>query len=98
MHIMCIMITMHLVILISYHTPGCILYMRSNCSHSFNIILYYLGNKRVIADFNDTPMTELGVPDGMCIDTDGKLWVACFFGAKVVCIDPETGTYILRCE
>ena len=30
-------------------------------------------------------------PDGMCIDTKGKLWVACFNGSQVARFDPTTG-------
>ncbi|XP_056605948.1 regucalcin [Triplophysa dalaica] len=33
-----------------------------------------------------------GIPDGMCIDTEGKLWVACYNGGRVLRIDPQTGT------
>ncbi|KAE8742989.1 regulacin-like (variant) [Frankliniella occidentalis] len=33
-----------------------------------------------------------GFPDGMTIDTEGKLWVAVYDGAKVLRIDPATGT------
>ncbi|XP_035250114.1 regucalcin isoform X1 [Anguilla anguilla] len=33
-----------------------------------------------------------GIPDGMCIDSEGKLWVACYNGGRVVRIDPQTGT------
>lgn len=32
-----------------------------------------------------------GIPDGMSIDTEGKLWVACFDGGRVLRIDPQTG-------
>ncbi|KAI4889783.1 hypothetical protein NFI96_030810 [Prochilodus magdalenae] len=32
------------------------------------------------------------IPDGMCIDIEGKLWMACFSGGRVLRIDPETGT------
>uniref|UniRef100_A0A146KRS8 Regucalcin n=1 Tax=Lygus hesperus TaxID=30085 RepID=A0A146KRS8_LYGHE len=32
-----------------------------------------------------------GVPDGMTIDTDGNLWVACFGGAQVIQVKPSTG-------
>uniref|UniRef100_A0A4W5JCB1 Regucalcin n=1 Tax=Hucho hucho TaxID=62062 RepID=A0A4W5JCB1_9TELE len=32
-----------------------------------------------------------GIPDGMCIDADGKLWVACYNGGRVIQIDPQTG-------
>nr|XP_020652480.1 regucalcin-like isoform X2 [Pogona vitticeps] len=34
---------------------------------------------------------EEAMPDGMCIDTEGKLWVACIDGGRVIRIDPETG-------
>lgn len=32
-----------------------------------------------------------GSPDGMCIDTDGMLWVAMWGGYSVCCYNPETG-------
>ncbi|XP_054272316.1 regucalcin-like [Macrosteles quadrilineatus] len=32
-----------------------------------------------------------GFPDGMTIDSEGMLWVACFMGARVLRIDPTTG-------
>ena len=31
------------------------------------------------------------MPDGMCTDAEGKLWVACIDGGRVIRIDPETG-------
>ncbi|XP_048348798.1 regucalcin-like [Sphaerodactylus townsendi] len=31
------------------------------------------------------------IPDGMSIDREGKLWVACYYGGQVIRIDPETG-------
>lgn len=34
---------------------------------------------------------SLGLPDGMTIDTEGKLWVACYGEGKLARIDPETG-------
>uniref|UniRef100_A0A8D0EB07 Regucalcin n=1 Tax=Salvator merianae TaxID=96440 RepID=A0A8D0EB07_SALMN len=37
---------------------------------------------------------EEEMPDGMCIDTEGKLWVACIDGGRVIRIDPETGKRI----
>jgi gluconolactonase len=42
-------------------------------------------------------MKTYGYPDGMTIDTEGKLWVACFFAGKIFRFDPETGItdYIL---
>lgn len=34
---------------------------------------------------------ELGTPDGMCMDRNGKLWVAHYGGFGVYCWDPESG-------
>lgn len=33
---------------------------------------------------------ELAYPDGMCRDTEGRLWVASFGGQRVTCWDPKT--------
>ena len=43
-------------------------------------------------DFEKEPKDVWGYPDGICIDTEGKLWVACYSVGKVICFDPETGT------
>ncbi|CAM2106824.1 unnamed protein product [Caretta caretta] len=37
---------------------------------------------------------EETIPDGMCIDTEDKLWVACYDGGRVIRLDPETGKRI----
>ncbi len=44
-------------------------------------------NKRVVVHIDESE----GVPDGMTIDVEGKLWVAHFGGWKVSRFDPETG-------
>jgi sugar lactone lactonase YvrE len=45
-------------------------------------------NRRVLSRVSDY---ETGVPDGMTIDTAGRLWVAVFGGFGVHCIDPDSG-------
>ncbi|EWG07922.1 MAG: SMP-30/gluconolaconase/LRE domain-containing protein [Candidatus Aramenus sulfurataquae] len=47
-----------------------------------------LGKKKVAFDFNSTRLS--GNPDGMTIDSEGKLWVALFGEGKVVRVDPES--------
>ncbi len=42
-------------------------------------------------DLNKEPMDVWGIPDGMCIDHEGKLWVACFLAGRVIRFDPLTG-------
>uniref|UniRef100_A0A0B7AKI1 Regucalcin n=1 Tax=Arion vulgaris TaxID=1028688 RepID=A0A0B7AKI1_9EUPU len=49
-----------------------------------------LSNQRTVATSDD----ESVLPDGMCVDDEGKLWVAFYRGSKVCRIDPETGKTI----
>jgi sugar lactone lactonase YvrE len=51
-----------------------------------------ISNKRMAV----TMAPEEGWPDGMCIDVEGKLWVAHWGGSQVVRWDPETGKAIAR--
>ncbi|XP_033737416.1 regucalcin-like [Pecten maximus] len=52
-----------------------------------------ISNRRDAVNFNLLPDKDtMGVPDGMTIDNDGHLWVACYNGGKVACFDPVTGT------
>ncbi|WED63654.1 SMP-30/gluconolactonase/LRE family protein [Synoicihabitans lomoniglobus] len=41
---------------------------------------------------------EQGLPDGMCIDAEGMLWVACWGGACVRRIDPSSGAELARVD
>lgn len=41
---------------------------------------------------------EPGRPDGMAIDSQGRLWVALYEGGAVVCCDPATGQTLARIE
>ena len=55
---------------------------------SFNIT----GNERVAVDFGtEETLNTLGYPDGMTIDTEDKIWVACYIVGKVIRFDPTTG-------
>ncbi|HTT88762.1 MAG TPA: SMP-30/gluconolactonase/LRE family protein [Acidimicrobiales bacterium] len=45
-----------------------------------------VSNRRVVAEFSD------GSPDGMAIDAEGCLWVACWGGHRVERIDPADGS------
>ena len=45
-------------------------------------------DKKVLIDYSQD--TELSFPDGMCVDADGRLWVASFGGQRVTCWNPQT--------
>lgn len=54
-------------------------------------------NRRVVADFKVTPgYQQLGIPDGMTIDVNDKIWLTCFSAASVVQIDPETAKVLTK--
>ncbi|XP_048256075.1 regucalcin-like [Haliotis rufescens] len=57
-----------------------------------------ISNQRVAVDFDAVPEFKGNVPgpDGMTIDTDGNLWVACFRGGMVAKFDPKTAAPLLQ--
>ncbi|XP_078602219.1 regucalcin-like [Branchiostoma floridae x Branchiostoma japonicum] len=57
----------------------------------FDLASGTLTNRRKVVSFEES---RDGVPDGMCIDADGKLWVAMFGTGQVLQVDPETGTHL----
>lgn len=62
-----------------------------------NILIQFAGNQRVAISFPAGTEFTLGVPDGMTIDTEGKLWIAFYYGGRVARFDPETGEYHSGC-
>ncbi|XP_067009459.2 regucalcin [Anabrus simplex] len=46
-------------------------------------------NRRTVFDFATNQVK--GHPDGMTIDTEGMLWIACFEGNQIIRINPESG-------
>ena len=57
-----------------------------------SVVFAFPGNERVIIDFGGPEtIPELGFPDGMTIDIENKLWVACFSAGKVIRFDADTG-------
>ena len=52
-----------------------------------------ISNQREFIDYAKDD--ALGNPDGMCTDTEGRLWIASFGGnTGINCWDPETGEHI----
>ena len=49
-------------------------------------------NRKVVIDYKKD-ITH-AYPDGMTIDSEGKLWVAEFYGSQVCHWDPETGNLL----
>jgi gluconolactonase len=51
-----------------------------------------ISNRRTVYDFNT--VGESGSPDGMNIDADDNLWVACWGGSQIIHVDPRTSRKI----
>lgn len=61
-------------------------------AYDFDIKAGTISNERTVVDFGDaSTLSVYGYPDGMTIDTEGKLWVACYIVGKVIRFDPDTG-------
>ncbi|NLC85078.1 MAG: SMP-30/gluconolactonase/LRE family protein [Ruminococcaceae bacterium] len=73
------------------HNETCLYYVdsTSQCVFAFDFDAEagLISNRREIIRIAKSE----GVPDGMCIDTEGKLWVAHFGGGIISRLDPDTG-------
>jgi len=56
--------------------------------YDFDVETGEISNRRVIIRFHDK---KWGYPDGMTIDNEGMLWIACWEGACVTRWNPDTG-------
>ncbi|KAL5236844.1 hypothetical protein ACI65C_004254 [Semiaphis heraclei] len=65
-------------------------------AYDFDLISGNICNGRVIFDFKCKNIT--GDPDGMTIDTNGNLWVACFNSDHILKINPNTSTLMTTIE
>jgi len=51
-----------------------------------------IDNREKLVDYKTCNAgVESDLPDGMAIDTEGRLWVANYSGGKVICVEPSTG-------
>uniref|UniRef100_A0A1B6BZ00 Regucalcin n=1 Tax=Clastoptera arizonana TaxID=38151 RepID=A0A1B6BZ00_9HEMI len=58
-------------------------------SYDYNHDTGELSNENTIFDFKTNNIE--GLPDGMTMDFEGKLWVACYGGGQILRIDPDNG-------
>lgn len=56
----------------------------------YDISIGRIENRRVLYQLQP----EEGLPDGLTLDSDGRVWVACFNGGRVLYIDPTTGVLL----
>ncbi|MGM1049620.1 MAG: SMP-30/gluconolactonase/LRE family protein [Bacillota bacterium] len=63
-------------------------------AYDFNIESGTISNRRVFIEFPK----EYGLPDGMTVDSEGRLWIAHWGGGRVSCWDPVKGTELERIE
>ncbi|XP_002733437.1 regucalcin-like [Saccoglossus kowalevskii] len=84
---------------IAWNSDNTIMYyidtgLRSVDAFDFDLELGTLSNRRTAVSFTDCP----GRPDGMCIDIEGKLWVAMYCGSAILRVDPLSGKIMRTIE
>ncbi|KAF6211720.1 hypothetical protein GE061_012235 [Apolygus lucorum] len=64
--------------------------------YDFDIDKGKISNLKMVFDVKKNSIP--GLPDGMCIDTEGNVWVALFGGARVIHVNPTTGALLHNIE
>ena len=64
--------------------------LRKISAFDYDIVSGEISNRRFVFDLPD----GIGDPDGMCIDTEGMLWIALWNGFRVIRLDPLEGKII----
>ncbi|XP_067678358.1 regucalcin-like [Haliotis asinina] len=70
-------------------------------AYDYDIDTGKISNRRLVVNFNDIPelcSKDVMGPDGMTIDTEGNLWVACLQGGCVAKIEPQTGKLLQKVD
>ncbi|XP_076462870.1 regucalcin-like [Babylonia areolata] len=67
-------------------------------AYDFDLENGTISNKRTAVEFAPDTLSTYGFPDGMTIDTEGKLWVACYNAGAVYRFDPETGKTLQKVD
>ncbi|XP_046563962.1 regucalcin-like isoform X2 [Haliotis rubra] len=70
-------------------------------AYDYDIDTGKISNRRVLVNYRDIPELsgeEVFGPDGMTIDTEGNLWVACFNAGCVAKIDSKTGKLLQKVD
>lgn len=53
-----------------------------------------ISNAKTVFDVNEYSAYITGLPDGMTIDSDDKLWIALYGGGAIIKVDPLTGSLL----
>jgi sugar lactone lactonase YvrE len=60
----------------------------------YDVATAAISNERIVWDTS----ADASSPDGMTIDSEDRLWIAFCHGAKVVCLEPKTGSVLQQID
>lgn len=63
-------------------------------SFDYNLTNGTICNQKILIDFSQHG--NIGSPDGMCTDIEGRLWIASFYGGFIICWDGRTGKMLVK--
>ena len=84
---------------LAWNLQGDIMYFIDSPSREVRVFEFQVeaGRRGVLLKTIPFP-TEWGTPDGMTIDQNDHLWIACWGGSAVVCMDPASGKLLAKVE